>query len=79
VSGDSTHILFAQATAPDGRSYAASAGSDYVGGITLRVSSVVPRFVGTAELRLIDEAQPETAPLQLSLAFDVSWPRPCGS
>lgn len=77
--GDSTHILFAQATTPEGRSYAASAGVEYVGDIKLHVSSVVPRFVGTAELLLVDKAQPETTPLPLTLAFDVPWDRPCGS
>jgi hypothetical protein len=78
-TGDSIHILFAHATATDGRSYKGSAGINDDGQIQLHVSSVVPRFAGTAELLLIDEAQPELAPLALSLAFDISWPRPCGS
>ena len=78
-TGDSIHILFAHATAADGRSYTGSAGINYDGQIQLHVSSVVPRFAGTAELLLLDEAQPELAPLALSLAFDISWPRPCGS
>jgi hypothetical protein len=79
-TGDPIHILVAHATASDGRSYVANAGgASYDGAIQLHVSSVVPRFAGTAELLLIDEAQPEMAPLALSLAFDVSWPRACGS
>jgi hypothetical protein len=78
-AGDPIHILFAHAIAADGRSYTASAGTAYDGDIHLHVSSVVPRFMGTAELLLIDEMQPEMAPLALSLAFDISWPRACGS
>jgi hypothetical protein len=78
-SGDSTHILFAQATTAEGRSYTATAGTDYVGAIVLHVSSVVPRFAGSVKLLLIDETQPEAAPLELSLAFDVAWERRCGS
>jgi hypothetical protein len=78
-TGDSPNILSAQATTPDGRSYVASAGSSYQGVITLHVSSVVPRFAGTAELLLVDEADPEADPLALSLSFDVVWEQPCGS
>ncbi|MBC8065654.1 MAG: hypothetical protein H7Y17_12560 [Chlorobia bacterium] len=65
-TGDSVHVLFAQTTTPAGRSYVASAGTRFEGAIMLHVSSVVPRFVGTAELLLIDEAQPEAEPLKLS-------------
>ncbi|MES1184152.1 MAG: hypothetical protein ABUL60_10070 [Myxococcales bacterium] len=78
-TGDPIHILFAHATTADGRSYTGSAGTRYDGDIHLHVSSVVPRFMGTVELVLIDDAQPEMAPLALSLAFDISWPRRCGS
>lgn len=77
-TGDSLHVLFAQATTAEGRSYVASAGTMFEGAIALHVSSVVPRFVGTAELLLLNEAQPEADPLELTLAFDVSWERACG-
>lgn len=78
-TGDSTHILSVQATTADGRTYVADAGILEDGDITLHVSSVMPRFVGTAQLLLVREGQPEADPLNLSLAFDVLSEGVCGS
>ena len=77
--GDSVHILFAQATTADGQAYVANAGTLYDGDITLHVSSVLPRFVGTVQLLLVREGQPEADPLNLSLAFDVLSEVACGA
>lgn len=70
--GDPVRILWLDALRPNGERYRATAGTVGSGNISLHVTQVDPRFIGSLEASLpaVDDASLE--PLMLRLSFDIA-------
>lgn len=76
-SGDPIHILYVRVETEDGRTFVASTNGSTDGEIALHVTSVSPRFAGQVTATLPDAGEPEAAPLEVSITFDIRAAEPC--
>lgn len=74
--GDPLRILWLDALRPNGEHYRATAGTVGSGNISLHVSQVEPRFIGSLEASLHAD-DPALAPLMLRLTFDIAQRAGC--
>jgi hypothetical protein len=74
--GDPLRILWLDALRSNGQHYRATGGTVGSGSISLHVSQVEPRFIGSLEASLTAD-DPSLAPLMLGLSFDIAQRAGC--
>lgn len=70
--GDPIKILWLDALQANGDHYRATAGTVGSGYISLHVTQVAPRFIGSLEATLFPVDNPMLSPLMLRLSFDIA-------